>query len=220
MQLRRVGASFRFSPTTFSRATRRSTHMAEISAAMVKELREKTGAGMMDCKKALTESAGDFSKAEEWLRKKGVASAAKKGARVAAEGLVGLTDVAPTRRLGAIVEVNSETDFVARNADFVQPHRRAGQARRPAQPGRRRRAARAAARERQVGEGRGHREDRHHRREPHRAPLRPLPGRGQRRAGQLPALATTASRRWWRCWAATTPRRRRWPPSWRCSRPP
>lgn len=93
--------------------------MAEISAAMVKELREKTGAGMMDCKKALTESAGDFVKAEEWLRKKGVASAAKKGSRVAAEGLVGLT-MSADGRLGAAVEVNAETDFVARNAEFVK----------------------------------------------------------------------------------------------------
>ncbi len=93
--------------------------MAEITAGMVKELREKTGAGMMDCKKALTENAGDFSKAEEWLRKKGVASAAKKGARVAAEGLVGML-VADDGKLGAIVEVNAETDFVARNAEFVK----------------------------------------------------------------------------------------------------
>jgi elongation factor Ts len=93
--------------------------MAEISAAMVKELREKTGAGMMDCKKALTEAAGDFAKAEEWLRKKGVASAAKKGDRVAAEGLVGL-QVSADGKLGALVEVNAETDFVARNADFVK----------------------------------------------------------------------------------------------------
>jgi elongation factor Ts len=93
--------------------------MAEISAAMVKELREKTGAGMMDCKKALAESAGDFAKAEEWLRKKGVASAAKKGARVAAEGLVGLK-VSEDGKLGALVEVNAETDFVARNAEFIK----------------------------------------------------------------------------------------------------
>ncbi len=92
--------------------------MAEISAAMVKELREKTGAGMMDCKKALVEASGDFSKAEEWLRKKGISKAASKGARVAAEGLVGL-EVTPDGQLGVIVEVNSETDFVARNADFV-----------------------------------------------------------------------------------------------------
>lgn len=93
--------------------------MAEITAGMVKELREKTGAGMMDCKKALTETAGDFAKAEDWLRKKGVASAAKKGARVAAEGLVGLM-ISSDAQLGAVVEVNAETDFVARNADFVQ----------------------------------------------------------------------------------------------------
>lgn len=93
--------------------------MAEISAAMVKELREKTGAGMMDCKKALTEASGDFSKAEEWLRKKGISKAASKGSRVAAEGLVGL-EMSADGQLGVIVEVNSETDFVARNADFVK----------------------------------------------------------------------------------------------------
>jgi elongation factor Ts len=93
--------------------------MAEISAAMVKELREKTGAGMMDCKKALSESAGDFAKAEEWLRKKGVASAAKKGTRVAAEGLIGIK-LSDDGKLGAMVEVNAETDFVARNAEFVK----------------------------------------------------------------------------------------------------
>jgi elongation factor Ts len=93
--------------------------MAEISAAMVKELREKTGAGMMDCKKALAESGGDFAKAEEWLRRKGVASAARKSTRVAAEGLIGL-EVSADAKLGALVEVNAETDFVARNAEFVK----------------------------------------------------------------------------------------------------
>lgn len=93
--------------------------MADISANMVKELREKTGAGMMDCKKALTESGGDFAKAEEWLRKKGAAAAGKKEARVAAEGLIGLL-VSDGSRLGAMIEVNAETDFVARNADFVK----------------------------------------------------------------------------------------------------
>jgi elongation factor Ts len=92
--------------------------MAEISAQMVKELREKTGAGMMDCKKALAESAGDFSKAEDWLRKKGISKAASKGGRVAAEGLVGI-EVLEGGKLGVAVEVNSETDFVARNDDFV-----------------------------------------------------------------------------------------------------
>ncbi|MCU0697244.1 MAG: translation elongation factor Ts [Myxococcaceae bacterium] len=93
--------------------------MAEISAQMVKDLREKTGAGMMDCKKALAESGGDFAKAEEWLRKKGISKAASKGARVAAEGLVGV-EVSNGNKLGVLVELNSETDFVARNDEFVK----------------------------------------------------------------------------------------------------
>ncbi|MBI3517621.1 MAG: elongation factor Ts [Proteobacteria bacterium] len=89
--------------------------MAEITAALVKELREKTGVGMMDCKKALAETAGDLEGAVDWLRKKGLAAAAKKAGRVAAEGLVG---VAVEGKAGALVEVNSETDFVARNDTF------------------------------------------------------------------------------------------------------
>ncbi|MDR3515389.1 MAG: translation elongation factor Ts [Azospirillaceae bacterium] len=89
--------------------------MAEITAALVKELREKTGAGMMDCKKALTESAGELEVAVDWLRKKGLAAAAKRAGRIAAEGLVG---VAVNGTAGAVVEVNSETDFVARNEAF------------------------------------------------------------------------------------------------------
>jgi elongation factor Ts len=89
--------------------------MAEITAALVKELREKTGAGMMDCKRALGEAAGDLEQAVDWLRKKGLSAAAKKAGRVAAEGLVG---VATDGRAGAVVEVNSETDFVARNEAF------------------------------------------------------------------------------------------------------
>ena len=89
--------------------------MADVSAALVKELREKTGAGMMDCKKALGETAGDLEQAVDWLRKKGLAAAAKKSGRVAAEGLVGV--VAEGSR-GAVVEVNAETDFVARNEQF------------------------------------------------------------------------------------------------------
>ena len=89
--------------------------MATISAAMVKDLREKTGAGMMDCKNALTESGGDLEAAIDWLRKKGLSKAAKKSGRIAAEGLIGLkVDTVQ----GAMVEVNSETDFVARNEDF------------------------------------------------------------------------------------------------------
>ena len=89
--------------------------MAEITAALVKELREKSGAGMMDCKKALTETDGDMEAAINWLRTKGLAAAAKKSGRVAAEGLVA---VAADGNAGAVVEVNSETDFVARNPDF------------------------------------------------------------------------------------------------------
>jgi|CXWL01.1.fsa_nt_gi elongation factor Ts len=91
--------------------------MTEINASMVKDLRERTGAGMMDCKKALSENGGDFTKAEEWLRKKGISRAAAKGGRVAAEGLVG-TYMHSNGRLGVLVEVNCETDFVARNEDF------------------------------------------------------------------------------------------------------
>jgi elongation factor Ts len=89
--------------------------MAEITAALVKELREKTGAGMMDCKRALAETAGDLEGAVDWLRKKGLSAAAKKAGRVAAEGLVG---VATRGKLGAVLEVNAETDFVARNETF------------------------------------------------------------------------------------------------------
>ncbi len=89
--------------------------MADITAALVKDLREKTGAGMMDCKKALTETGGDMEGAVDWLRKKGLAAAAKKSGRVAAEGLVGIA-AAPGR--AAMVEVNAETDFVARNPTF------------------------------------------------------------------------------------------------------
>ena len=89
--------------------------MAEITAALVKDLREKTGAGMMDCKKALTENGGDIEVAIDWLRKKGLAAAAKKSGRVAAEGLVG---VASASNAAAMIEVNAETDFVARNETF------------------------------------------------------------------------------------------------------
>ena len=89
--------------------------MAEITAAAVKDLREKSGAGMMDCKKALNETGGDMNAAMDWLRTKGLAAAAKKSSRTAAEGLVGV-EVSGTR--GAAVEVNSETDFVAKNDQF------------------------------------------------------------------------------------------------------
>jgi len=92
--------------------------MAEITASMVKELREKTDAPMMECKKALTEAAGDIAKAEEILRIKLGNKASKAAGRVAAEGIVGIY-ISPDRKVGAIVEVNCETDFVAKNDDFI-----------------------------------------------------------------------------------------------------
>ncbi len=91
--------------------------MAEVSANMVKELREKTGAGMMDCKKALAEAGGDFAKAEEVLRKKGLSAAAKKSSRAATEGAVA-SYIHMGGKIGVLVEVNCETDFVARTEGF------------------------------------------------------------------------------------------------------
>jgi elongation factor Ts len=91
------------------------TFMATVTAALVKDLREKTGAGMMDCKQALNQTEGDIEAAIDWLRKKGLSKAAKKSDRVAAEGLVG---IAVSGTTGVVVEVNSETDFVARNEEF------------------------------------------------------------------------------------------------------
>ncbi|MDE2352568.1 MAG: elongation factor Ts [Alphaproteobacteria bacterium] len=98
--------------------------MANITASMVKDLRDKTGAGMMDCKAALGETSGDMEAAIDWLRTKGLAKAAKKAGRVAAEGLIG---VAVDAHAGALVEVNSETDFVARNEEFKGFVRRAAE---------------------------------------------------------------------------------------------
>ena len=89
----------------------------EVNASSVKELREKTGAGIMNCKKALAESGGDLGKAVDYLRRKGLAAAAKKMGRVAAEGLVGAY-VHPGGKIGVLVELNCETDFVARTAEF------------------------------------------------------------------------------------------------------
>ena len=91
--------------------------MADIAAKLVKDLRDKTGAGMMDCKKALKETEGDFEKAIDWLRQKGIASAAKKEGRVAAEGLVD-SYIHTGGRVGVLVEVNCETDFVSRREEF------------------------------------------------------------------------------------------------------
>jgi elongation factor Ts len=91
--------------------------MAEISAKIVQELRQKTGAGMMDCKNALKETDGDIDKAVDWLRQKGIASAGKKGDRIAAEGLVD-TYIQPGGQVGVLIEINCQTDFVARNEAF------------------------------------------------------------------------------------------------------
>ena len=90
-----------------------------VTAAQVKELREKTGAGMMDCKKALVETDGDMDKAIDTLREKGLAKAAKKADRIAAEGLVGVQATSCSKNV-AVVEINSETDFVAKNEEFKQ----------------------------------------------------------------------------------------------------
>ena len=92
--------------------------MADVTAQMIKDLRERTGAGMADCKKALTETSADMEKAIDYLRKKGIASAAKKATRIASEGTV--TSYLHGNRIGVMVEVNCETDFVGRNPDFVQ----------------------------------------------------------------------------------------------------
>src|SRR5437763_15562094 len=102
----------------------RDSQMTNISAGMVKDLRDKTGAGMMDCKAALGETKGDVEAAIDWLRKKGLAKAAKKAGRTAADGLIG---IATAHGRGAIVEVNSETDFVARGGEFQNFVRKAVQ---------------------------------------------------------------------------------------------
>lgn len=93
--------------------------MAEITAALVKQLRDKTGAGMMECKKALTEANGDLGEAEVILRKRGIASASKKSARATKQGVIG-TYIHPGSQLGVMVEINCESDFVARTDDFQQ----------------------------------------------------------------------------------------------------
>src|SRR5437763_8438538 len=93
--------------------------MAEITAALVKELRERTGAGMMECKKALVEAKGDIGEAEVWLRKHGIASAAKKATRATKQGLIG-SYIHHGGQLGVLVEINCESDFVARTDDFKE----------------------------------------------------------------------------------------------------
>ena len=151
-----------------------------ITAAMVKELRDATGAGMMDCKNALVETKGDMEAAVDWLRTKGLVKAAGKAGRIAAEGVIA---IASEGKRAAMVEVNSETDFVARNPDFQKlAHGIATAAlldrRQPRQD------PRGEAAQREERRGRGARGDRHHRREHHGAPR----GHGQRqgrRRGQL-----------------------------------
>ena len=93
--------------------------MAEITASLVKELRERTGAGMMDCKKALMEMNGDMDKAIDYLREKGIAKAVKKAGRIAAEGLV-FDGVSADHKMAVLIEFNSETDFVAKNVEFKE----------------------------------------------------------------------------------------------------
>ena len=165
-----------------------------ITATMVKELREASGAGMMDAKKALTETGGDMEAAIDWLRTKGLAKAAKKAGRTAAEGLVG---VAVKGGVGVAVEVNSETDFVARNSDFQAIVRAIAEVATGC-------ADIEALRGAPLGDktvaGGGDREDHHHRREP--APA----AHGRRsRARASPPTCTTPSPRtsarsacWWR----------------------
>ena len=143
--------------------------MAEITAALVKHLREKTGVGMMDCKKALVETNGDIEAAVDWLREKGILKAAKKADRIAAEGLIG---VASSGNAAALVELNSETDFVARNDDF----QKAVRGDRGYRPQERWRRHEGAARRLAGRPGHGQRDAaaprRHHRREHDAAPRR------------------------------------------------
>ena len=151
--------------------------MAEIAASMVMDLRQRTGLGMMECKKALTEAAGDLAKAEELLRIKSGAKASKAAGRIAAEGVIGLY-VAPDAKTAAMVEVNCETDFVAKNDDFRAFAAEIAQIDRPRQPRRRRRAGRAAARVRRDDRGPPHGARPEDRREPVDTPLR---AQGRRR---------------------------------------
>ena len=150
-----------------------------ISASLVKELRDKTGAGMMDCKAALTEVKGDIEAAVDWLRKKGLSKAAKKAGRIAAEGLIG---IAVSGKSGSVVEVNSETDFVARNEQFQEMVTNiaslAGKAGGDVDEAARHDLSRQEDHRRRAGEG----AHRHHRREHERAPHGDAAGpRGRRR---------------------------------------
>ncbi len=152
---------------------------------MVKDLREKTGAGMMDCKKALAESAGDFAKAEEWLRKKGISKAASKGSRIAAEGLLGYL---VHRRAGGAGRGELRDRLRRAQPRLHEADEGLRRARGQAQPGRRGGAARAELGEgrQQEGERRADRRGGEDRREHHRSPLQPLRARLEGGAGRLP----------------------------------
>ena len=162
-----------------------------ISAAQVKELRELTGAGMMDCKAALAETNGDMEAAVDWLRKKGIAKADKKAGRTAAEGLIG---VDAGVREAVVVEVNSETDFVARNAAFqeIVAQRRQGGARPWRRHAKRRRGEVSGLG--QVGRRHDQGRRRHHRREPELPPLGAARRRARRRRDLRPQRRRRQSR--------------------------
>ena len=195
-----------------------------ITAGMVKELREKTGVGMMDCKNALTETGGDMEAAVDWLRAKGLAKAAKKAGRVAAEGLVGVA-TAPGKAV--MVEVNSETDFVARNADFQNLVTRIadGRALDRRQPRRDQRGKAQGRGDRRRGAEGRHRDDRRERDAPPLGDGLGQAGRGRdlcpqcgcpgprqdrchRRPRSLPATRTSSPRSGGR-WRCTSPRQAR-----------
>ena len=190
--------------------------MAEIAASMVMDLRQRTGLGMMECKKALTEAGGDLAKAEELLRIKSGAKASKAAGRIAAEGVIGLY-VAPDAKTAAMVEVNCETDFVAKNDDFRAFAAEIAQIIARDNPADRRRARRALARLRRNDRGPPHGARAEDRREPVDSPLRAQGRRGQdrvvrprqpdRRAGGLDRRRRTRSARTSRC---TSRRASRW----------
>ena len=166
--------------------------MATITAAMVKDLRETTGVGMMDCKQALAENDGDMQAAIDWLRKKGLSKAAKKAGRVAAEGLIGAL-TAGTK--GVVVEVNSETDFVARNEQFQGLVKMIAQV--ALERRRRRREDQGRQGRQRHGRDRDRRCDRDHRREHDAAPrgfARGRQGRGRRATSTM--RSSKAPARW------------------------
>ncbi len=194
--------------------------MAEITAALVKDLREKTGVGMMDCKKALAENNGDLEASIDWLRAKGLSKAAKKADRAAAEGIVA---VALDGSKGAVIELNSETDFVARNADFQKA---ASQFSKLALSAGNHDALLKTSHRRRRCRGCCHAPDRHHRRK-HYAP--PFGAALASRTASWPLMCTTRSMAQtpWAGWPCSSPwsplaTKLPWTPSarrWRCTSP-